>query len=224
MSRKNIAQLVDTSVEEAPAIVARAQKRSADKKRKATKAAKSHRATPAHKRAHGVDNDTLVANTSARQTDVVDDIDRDSEVPTAWRRQSLLEAPDPRPGYVQKWIRFKSGKDEDTDNLQKALDSGWSPRKRTTAKRGHELTADTNAKYGQYIVKRGLILCEMPEKMADQRNAFYANKTKRMTESIDRSLFKENNRIMPVLRPEISSQTTRRARRGRLEDAIAGDD
>mgnify|MGYP001157876123 FL=1 len=205
-------------------IIDRAIKRSDAKKARAVNTKKRKR-TPHHKQTHYVANeDVHVENESARQVDAREDIDRDSELPTSWRRPSQLDAPATRPGYVQRWVRYRSGNQEDPDNLDKALEQGWRPVKRSRALRGHELTADLRGKYGQYIVKRGLILMEMPIELADQRNAYYRQKLRQMTEAIDRDLFKLNHPAMPLLKPERKTLTTTKARRGRLEDLIPEDD
>lgn len=206
------------------ALVGRAVKRVSAKQAKAANTKKRGR-TPAHKRTHYVGNeDVHVENESARQVDQAEEIDRDSELPTAWRRSSDLDAPEPRPGYVQRWVRCKAGGQEDTDNLEKMLDHGWRPVKRTAAKRVHELTANLNGKFAQYIVKRGLILMELPEKLAAQRGQFYRRKKNLMTQAIDRDLFKLNHPAMPLLKPERSTRTTKKARRGRLEALVGGDE
>lgn len=201
-------------------IIGRSLKRQSAKQAKKVNTAKRKR-TPAHKQTHHVGNeDVHVENQSARQIDQRDEIDRDSELPTSWRRPSQLDAPAPRPGYVQRWVRYRTGNQEDADNLDKMLDQGWRPVKRSAASRVHELTADLRGKYGQYIVKRGLILMEMPEKLAAERNKHYRNKLRQMTQAIDRDLFKLHHPHMPLLKPERFSRTTKKARRGRLEALI----
>lgn len=203
-------------------IVGRAMKRVSAKQARAANTQKRRR-TPAHKQTHYVGNeDVHVENESARQVDQAEEIDRDSELPTAWRRPSDLDAPAPRPGYVQRWVRCKSGGQEDTDNLEKMLGQGWRPVKRSAAKRVHELTANLNGKFAQYIVKRGLILMELPEKLAAQRSQFYRRKKTLMTQAIDRDLFKLNHPAMPLLKPERATRTTKKARRGRLEALVDG--
>lgn len=187
--------------------------------------AKKRKATPAHKRTHAVDNESVhTLNESARQVDTRSEIDRDSELPVAWVRPSALDAPLKRPGFEQRWIRYKTSNQEDGDNLEKAFAEGWRPVKPARVARGHELTADLKGKYGQYIVKRGLILMEMPENLFNQKKKFYRALQKKMTEAIDRNYFKLNHPAMPLLQPSRSSRVTTTARRGRLEDAIAGDD
>src|SRR5690606_13057980 len=123
-------------------ILGAASKRSADKRAKKANTAKRKR-TPAHKRTHYVGNeDVHVTNQSARQVDKRDEIDRDSELPQSWKRPSQLDAPAPRPGYKQRWVRYRNGNHEDADNLEKMLDQGWRPVRRSRASQVHELTAD----------------------------------------------------------------------------------
>lgn len=204
-------------------IIGASLKRTSAKQAKKQNTAKRKR-TPAHKRTHYVGNeDVHVENQSARQVDEAVEIDRDSELPQSWRRPSQLDAPAPRPGYKQRWVRYRSGNQEDADNLDKMLDQGWRPVKRSAASRVHELTADLRGKYGQYIVKRGLILMEMPEKLVAQRNKHYRTKLRQMTQAIDRDLFKLHHPHMPLLKPERMSRTTKKARRGRLEELIDDD-
>lgn len=199
-------------------------KRAEQRKAKA-EADKKRKKTPAHKQRHAVDNEGVhTLNESARQVDTREEIDRDSELPTSWQRPSMLDAPPPRPGFVQRWVRYKVGNEEDSDNLEKMLDQGWRPVKPARVKRCHELTADLKGKYGQYIVKRGLILMELPEKLAMQKAKFYRGQQRRMTEAIDRDMFKINHPAMPMLKPFRKTRVAQVARRGRLEDNVAGDE
>src|SRR5512138_1259504 len=97
-------------------LIGAAIKRTSAKQTKKQNTAKSKR-TPAHKRTHYVGNeDVHVENQSARQVDQAVEIDRESELPQSWRRPSQLDAPDPRPGYKQRWVRYRSGNQEDVDN------------------------------------------------------------------------------------------------------------
>lgn len=209
----------DENVQEVLAnAVARAEKRKAVKEN-----ARRRKATPAHRKTHAVRNhDVHAGNESARQVDTRDEIDRDSERSTSWRKPNALAAPSERPGMKQRWVRYKQGNAEDTDNLEKMLDQGWRPVKRSGRSQVHELTADTGSKYGQYIVKRGLILMEMTEKAVTERNRHYRDQQKKMNRGIDEDLFKLDNRYMPMLKPERRSRTALKARRGSLE--VPGDE
>lgn len=182
-------------------------------------AAAKRKKTASNKQTHAVNNEMVhELNDSSSQADARQDIDRDSEQTESWSRPHKLDAPDPRPGYVQRLVRL------DNDNLDRRIQEGWIPRKRASAKQGHELTSDRNSKYSLYYVMSGMILCEMPEEKARQRNDFYRKKQLRMTESIDRDLFKLSNPLMPMLKPSRKTRVTTTARRGRLDDQIAGDD
>jgi hypothetical protein len=181
--------------------------------------------TPKAKQTHAVENDNVhSSNESARQVDARTDIDRDSEVPTAWKPPSRLDAPPPRPGYRNRWGRFRAGNDEDAEHFDELLEEGWRPVKRSRVRRVHELTASTHGKYGQYYVKRGLILMEIPEGLEIQRARYFNKQQKDMNRGVDQNLFKMNHRLMPLLQPQRSTRVTMQARRGRLEDAVAGED
>lgn len=174
---------------------------------------------------HSLDNEGVHdLNSSARQDGARTRIVRDSDLPQTWVRPTALAAPPPRPGFMNKWVRFRAGNDEDKDNLDKAMSQGWRPIPKSKLRKEHELTANLEGKYGQYVVKRGLILMELPLELWQQRQDFYADKLDKQTESIDRNLFREQDRRTPFLKPDRRTTVTRRARRGRLEDHVPGDE
>jgi len=210
-------------------ILERAAKNVQERKAQATTLKKRKR-TPAHKTMHGVDNEGVHnSNSSARQADLRSEIDREADHPRTWQRATQLSAPSPRAGMVQKWVRYRvrseaGGLTQDTDNLERYIEEGWRPRKRETVRRGHELTADPNDKFASCYVKRGLILMELPETMADQRNRAYKKKADRMTEGIDRNMFKIEHPAMPMLRPSRKTHVSTTARRGSLEERMSADE
>jgi hypothetical protein len=186
---------------------------------------KREKATPKRKQTHAVhEEDVHQGNESARQVDARDEIDRDSEVPNAWRPPSRLDAPPARSGFVNRWVRYRAGNDEDAEHFEDMLDEGWRPVKRSRVRRVHELTASTHGKYGQYYVKRGLILMEMAEVLQLQRDRYFKQMQKQMNRGVDQNLFKINSRVMPLMKPERSTRVTHVARRGRLEDAVPGEE
>lgn len=197
----------------------------AQKNKARAQVAKRERITAKRKQTHAVhETDVHQDNESSRQADSRDEVDRDSEVTTSWRLPSRLDAPPPRPGMVHRWVRYRAGNDEDAEHFEEKLEEGWVPVKRSRAKKVHELTATTHGRYGEYYVKRGLILMEMPEKFAQQRAKYFKQQQAQMNRGVDRNLFKINHRVMPLLQPERSTRTTFQARRGRLDDAVPGDE
>ena len=186
---------------------------------------KREKATPARKQTHAVHADDVhTENESARQADSRTEVDRDSEVPTSWRLPSRLDAPPARPGFRNRFVRFRNGNEEDAEHFEEALEEGWRPVKRSRARRVHELTATTHGKYGGYYVKRGLILMEIPETLEIQRERYFKKVQADMNRGVDRNLFKINHRVMPLMQPERQSRITTTARRGRLDDAVPGDE
>jgi hypothetical protein len=200
-------------------------RRSKDSTKAHAAAAKRRGKTSRADSTHSLDNENVHdRNDSARQGEATTRISRDSDLPETWVRPTALSAPPPRPGYVNRWVRFRAGSDEDKDNLDKFTSQGWRPIPKSKLRKDHSLTATIEGSYGQFIVKRGLILMELPEHLWQQRRKFYAQKQRRMTESIDRNLFKELDHRTPAWGVERRSSVSRTARRGRLEARVPGDE
>src|SRR5256884_2160802 len=206
----------------APEVLEAAVRRAEMRRGQAT-ADKRVKRTPITRQVAGLANDAHhVADESARQADARETIDRDSEMPTQWRQPQRLDAPPPRPGYRNRWVRYRADNAEDAEHFDEMLEEGWRPIKRSRVRRVHELTASSHGKYGQYYVKRGLLLMEIPERIMVQRDRFYRDQTRAQNKGVDRTMFKLENRYMPLLKPERQTRVTTRARRGRLE--VAGDE
>lgn len=95
-----------------------------------------------------------------------------------WRPASMLEAPK-KPGFRRKWVR--------KDKLAKALMEGWV---KVEGKDEIEQTLLDGSQSGSQIIKRNLVLCEMPEEMGKSRDAYFQQQTDElMPASVDK--FKE---------------------------------
>lgn len=188
---------------------------------KATKTQKlGRRTTPVTRQLRGLDNDGVHRqNSSDRQLDSRDEFERDTEAPTVFREAKRLDAPPPRPGMSQRWVTFRIGSPEDEENFDSMLEEGWVPVRRTAVKKAHELAFSSNGPRGQYYVKRGLILMEIPTQKKVERDRHFRALNKRQNDGVNQSMFKVNNRVMPMLEPVRNTRTTLRARRGRLEAA-----
>lgn len=91
-----------------------------------------------------------------------------------WRPVSQLEAPPPRPGYAQLWVRTHIRGVEDTANVSKTLQEGWRPRSaESDLPEGYEPPVVSLGRYANVIGAYGMILCEMPLRMYNQRKAHY---------------------------------------------------
>lgn len=113
------------------------------------------------------------------------------EVPSAeaeWNRPSELEAPEPRPGFTQRWVRVRLGNEEDARNSMRKFREGWLPRQLDTVPEGYAPPTFSHSRLGNVIGVEDLILCEMPINKAIQRNAYYQAKRDRMIEGIENDL------------------------------------
>ena len=102
---------------------------------------------------------------------------------TAWKPPSLLDAPEPRPGYTQRWIATSIQGKETPDNVYKRMREGWEPRKADTVK--EKLFPTIN--HGQWagsIGIEGMLLCEMPIEKHRQMKDYYHNRSVEANESI----------------------------------------
>ena len=106
-----------------------------------------------------------------------------SRTDTAWKPPSLLDAPEPRPGYTQRWIATSIQGKETPDNVYKRMREGWEPRKADTVK--EKLFPTIN--HGQWagsIGIEGMLLCEMPVEKHRQMKDYYHNRSVEANESI----------------------------------------
>lgn len=92
----------------------------------------------------------------------------------AWRRPMNLDAPPPRPGYAQRWIRAEFRSESDNLNWQSKMREGWRPRDPATVSEADQYFGFSPAQYNGTGVIRvsGLILAEIEEyKLLAKRRA-----------------------------------------------------
>ena len=58
--------------------------------------------------------------------------DEEARRETAWKPPALLDAPEARPGYVQRWVATSIQGKDTPDNVYKRMREGWEPRKAET--------------------------------------------------------------------------------------------
>ena len=102
---------------------------------------------------------------------------------TAWKPPSLLDAPDPRPGMVQRWIATSIQGRETPDNVYKRMRAGWNPRPADTVKDQRYPTIN-HGQWAGSIGIEGMILCEMPEEKFKAMKDYYRGKGEELNESI----------------------------------------
>ena len=124
-----------------------------------------------------------------------------------WRPSNLLEAPEARPGMKQRWIATIVLGQETPTNVAKRLREGWQPRDPKTVKDAQHFPTIEHGKFAGCIGIEGMVLCEMPEEMVNQRNEYYAKMTENMMTSVHRDINKIEQPGQPIQRSYKSSVT-----------------
>ena len=101
----------------------------------------------------------------------------------AWKPPSLLDAPDPRPGMVQRWIATSIQGRDTPDNVYKRMRAGWNPRPADTVK-DQRFPTINHGQWAGSIGVEGMILCEMPLEKFRSMKAYYNQRNDEQNESI----------------------------------------
>ena len=134
--------------------------------------------------------------------------DEEARPMTAWKPPSLLDAPEARPGYVQRWVATSIQGKESPDNVYKRMREGWEPRPADTVK--SKLFPTIN--HGQWagsIGIEGMLLCEMPEEKHEQMRHYYSEKNDELNESIAGDLDALGRRSGQTIYQDRKSETSR---------------
>lgn len=125
----------------------------------------------------------------------------------SWAPPSLLPVPEPRDGWVHRWVRTSIVGQSDNRNVSMRLREGWEPVKAEDYPEFHYL-----AEHGSEWAKKGaievggLLLCRAPQEMVDSRREYYEKMANQQMEAIDNNLMKESDSRMPILAPERSTR------------------
>ena len=134
--------------------------------------------------------------------------DEEARRETAWKPPALLDAPDARPGYVQRWVATSIQGKDTPDNEYKRMREGWEPRSADTVK--SKLFPTIN--HGQWegcIGIEGMLLCEMPEERHQAMKDYYSGKNAEQNESVVGELEALGRRSGQPIYQELKSETSR---------------
>jgi hypothetical protein len=137
-----------------------------------------------------------MAETQNRQPRALESRER-AQRPAAWRPPETLPQPDPRPGWVHRYIRLSTMGTADPSNISSKLREGYEPCK---AEEYPEMMmhATTEGRFKGNIEVGGLLLCRIPEEFLKQRAEYYANQNKAQMESVDNNFMRESDPRMPL--------------------------
>jgi len=148
----------------------------------------------------------MTANT-AKKTRAATTRDSEKRTNKPWAPPSMLDAPEPPPGYHYRWIREAAGGQGDATNMSKRMREGYEP---VRAEDHPEFAAPTvqDGQHAGVIGVGGLILAKIPNETVDQRNEYYRNQTEGQMDSVDNNLMRESDPSMPMGSPQRKSTTT----------------
>lgn len=134
-----------------------------------------------------------------------------------WRRASNLDAPEPRPGFVQMWIRVEVDGKPDGRNYSRKFREGWRPRLPESVPEG--LSPPTMRHGNQTVIgAQGMVLCEMPKSAAAKRRLFYKTRTQRQMQAVEQNLMRAAPTVMQNPDTELKSVAKRGKRASIAED------
>lgn len=96
-----------------------------------------------------------------------------------WRPTMSLEAPPPKPGMEQRWIRFTAGGVNDPQNWSRAMRGQWSPRKLDTVPKGFNVPASVVQGLGEVVTVGDVILCERDRRIGASRRKYFRDLQKK---------------------------------------------
>jgi hypothetical protein len=139
---------------------------------------------------------------------------REREV--TWAPANTLDAPPPRPGMEQRWIRFQLGDKNDPRNWSRKTRERWSPRRLETVTEDFTPPTLTHGQLGDVIGVGDLILCERPREIGLARKRYFREKTTRQMAAAERrhadKVQRRGNPIKVISKRDISRGIGRRRR------------
>jgi hypothetical protein len=124
--------------------------------------------------------------------------------PKSWAPPETLPEPDKQPGFEYRWIRVSTLNQADPRNVSAKLREGWEP-VGIGEQPKFRLLADPNSRYKDNIEIAGLLLCKTPVEFVEQRNAYYAKKTKDDADAVDSNLMRQSDPRMPMFKERKST-------------------
>ena len=110
-----------------------------------------------------------------------------------YRPPMTLEAPPPRKGFTQRWIRMRWGEAVDVKNWSRKMREGWTPRDPATVSSEFFDLPKVRMEHGsltEVISVEGMVLCEMPIARKRARDAYFRELTDRQMQAVDEDLLK----------------------------------
>jgi len=124
---------------------------------------------------------------------------------TQWIRPSSLDAPDPREGMEQRWVRKSLRGADDPKNLNRSWREGWRPRAPDTLPEEWRIYANFADKSEGMIVVDDLILMEIDSRVLKQRKRAIESATANQMRSVEHDLESTQIAGHPIVREHKTS-------------------
>lgn len=125
----------------------------------------------------------------------------------SWSRPSALPTPEPRDGYKFRWVRTSLMGNSDNPNVSTRFREGYIPVKAADHPE-LKLITDMDSRFKDNIEVGGLLLCAIPDEIAEDRIAQQLEQSGRQMEAVDNNYMRQSDPRMPVLKPERQSRTS----------------
>jgi hypothetical protein len=126
----------------------------------------------------------------------------------SWVRPSDLDAPPAPPGYKHRWIRREAGGSDDSKNIAGKLREGYEL-VRAEEYPDFVVPSIQNGIHAGVIGVGDVVLARIPEEIAEERRAYYNQRTNEQIQAVDNDLMKANaHSTMQVVKPERQSRVT----------------
>jgi len=124
-----------------------------------------------------------------------------------WTRPSALPTPEPKDGLKFRWIRTATLGESDMRNVSTRFREGYVP----VMAKDHpdmKILADLDSRFPENIEVGGLLLCAIPQEIAEDRVSQQLQTAKTQMDAVDRNYLRESDPRMPVLQSERSTKTS----------------
>ena len=121
-----------------------------------------------------------------------------SERPKVRVPPSFLDAPPAPDGFRYRWIRAEVVGFQDTKNITGRLREGYELVRAEEVENASDYPVLEDGKYKGVIGVGGLLLAKVPVEIAQQRQAYMANRHEERSEAVNNDLMKEQDSRMPI--------------------------
>jgi hypothetical protein len=96
-----------------------------------------------------------------------------------WKQPQLLDAPPPRPGFVQRWVATAIQGQDDAANVAKRFNQGWKPRAADSVPADFAVPTISHGRHAGFVGVEGMVLMERPLELHQR----FAAKTRERTDN-----------------------------------------